>query len=61
MNTTISYKKNFVTPQPETAWVKPMTAATAGTQTTTAEGVNVVVDADTTEAPTENSNAVIFD
>ena len=61
MNTAINYKKNFVPPQPWTVWVKPMTAAPVGTQTTMATVVNVVVDADTTAAPAKNNGAAIFD
>ena len=61
MNTAINYMKNFVPPHPGTAWVKPMKAAPAGTQTTTASVVNVLVGADTTAAPAENNYAAIFD
>ena len=55
MNTAIIYKKNFVPPQPGTAWVKPMTAAPLGTHTTKESVVNVAVDAETTEAPAEKN------
>ena len=61
MNTTINYKKNFISPQPGTAWVKTMTVTPAGTQTTTAAFVNVAVDADKAAAPAENNDAAIFD
>ena len=61
MNTAIKYKKNFVPPHPGTAWVKPMTEAPAGTQTTTAAVVNVAVDADMTAAPAKTNDATIFD